>query len=146
MGLTSELHQNGQRMVLLPPLTISGAVAATVTSPVMLLSGMRYVIAEAKFLFGAGGTSVKAYIQTSIDGGLTWIDVIAFAFTGTAGNKVSAVSTTIALAAAVAPTDGTLTDNTIVNGLLGDRIRLKYVTTGDYTGATSLAVYCIAKG
>jgi len=115
---------------------------------------MKYLVAEAKFLYGAGGTNATAYVQTSFDGGLTWMDIIAMQFTTAAASKVAAVSANISFDPddtaptypPVTPTDGSLTANTCVNGLLGDRIRLKYVTTGTYTGATSLAVYAHAKG
>jgi hypothetical protein len=46
----------------------------------------------------------------------------------------------------VAATDGTSADNATVNGVLGDRVRVKYITTGTYSGATSIAVYAVAKG
>ena len=138
--------REGARQVLLPALTIGAAVAATATTPVTGLTGMKYLVAQATFLYGAGGTTAKAYVQTSIDGGSSWIDVMCFSFTTAAATKVSAVKCDTALAAAVAPTDGSLTNDTILSGLLGDRVRVKYVTTGTYTGATSLQVDMIAKG
>lgn len=141
----SALDAGGKRIQLLPALTIGVAVGATGTVPVVGLYGMHYLLVEAAFLYGAGGTSVKCYVQTSIDGGVTWADIMSFAFTTSAGSKVSAVRASVALAAAVAPTDGSLADNTILDGLLGDRLRLKYVTTGTYTGATSLAVNAVAR-
>ena len=102
--------------------------------------GTRILSALAKFVWVGGGTSVKVYVQTSLDGGSTWIDIMCFAFAGTTANKASAVKTNIALAAGVTPTDGTLTDNTILDGLIGDRIRVKYIVAGTYTGATTLSV------
>lgn len=146
MATSGDVHTSGQRISLLDPLTIGAAVAATATTPVTILSGMTYLVAQAKFLYGAGGTTTKAFIQTSLDGGVTWIDIMCFAFTTSAATKVSAVVATTALTAGITPTDGSLTDNTIVSGLLGDRVRVKYVTTGTYTGATSLEIDAIAKG
>lgn len=124
---------------LLPALTIGAAVSATATTPVILPS-VKYLAAQAKFLYGAGGTTTKAFVQTSLDGGTTWLDIMSFAFTTSALTKVSSVTADIALAPATSPGDGALTDNTILTGLLGDRFRVKYVTTGTYTGATSLTV------
>jgi hypothetical protein len=141
----ADLKMNGQRFTLLAPLTI-GAPVSGVTPPITDLSGMRYLVVMANFLYGAAGTTVKAWVQTSLDGGLTWIDVMSFAFLLAAANKVSAVGVYTALAAVAVPGDGVLADNTIVNGLLGDQIRVKYITTGTYTGATSLALYATAKG
>lgn len=144
------LPANGQRITLLAPLTITAAVGATGTTPVTFLAGMKYLTAEAIFVYGSGGTNATGYVQTSLDGGTTWVDIIAFQFTTATLSKVSAVSTDIAFAASayvpIAPTDGTLTANTSVQGVLGDRVRLKYVTTGTYAGGTTLAVYVIVKG
>lgn len=146
MSLNGAIHQNGQRIVLLSALTIGAAVAATATTPVVLLSGIKYLVVQAKFLYGAGGTTVDAYVQTSIDGGVTWVDIMEFAFTTSALRKISAVVASTAVAAAVTPSDGALTANTILSGVFGDRLRVKYVTVGTYTGATSLAIDAIAKG
>lgn len=153
MGMNSGLHQSEQRLNLLSAgsttptlgLTIGAAVAATATTPVTKLGGAWYLVVQAKFLYGAGGTTVDAYVQTSIDGGVTWADIMQFNFTTAAATKISAIALSTALAAVVAPTDGTLASNLIVSGLFGDRIRLKYVTVGTYTGATSLKVDGIIK-
>ena len=144
MALSGDVHTDGQ-YINMTAATISTAATVT-TTPTTLLAGMKYLVAEAQFLYGAGGTSAKAYVQTSLDQGATWIDIMCFAFTTSAASKVSAVSSTIALAAAVTPGDGALSDNTILNGLLGDQVRVKYVSVGTYTGATSLQVDMLAKG
>jgi len=147
MSLGADVHINAQRYVFLAPLTIGAAVAATATTPVTKLAGAAHCQVQAVFLYGAGGTTTNAYFQTSLDGGLTWIDIMNFSFTTAAATKVSATSIEVAPAAqAFAPSDGGLTANTVVNGVMGDRFRLKYVTTGTYTGATSLAVYGIVRG
>lgn len=146
MTRNSGVHHNGGHVVLLAALTIGAAIAAVATTPLIQIGGMAYLIVTAKFLYGAGGTTVNAYVQTSINGGASWIDIMQFAFTTAAAEKVSAVKAAVALAAVTVPGDGVLAANTIVDGLLGDRIRLKYVTTGTYTGATSLAVDAVIKG
>lgn len=147
MAMSGEQQQGGQRFILLAPTTIAAAVGPIATTPVTKLAGMDYLGVMAVFLYGAGGTTVKAWIQTSFDGGTLWVDVINFAFTTAAAKFTAAVSTNITAGAApVAVTDGTAADNAVVNGVLGDRVRVKYLTTGTYTGATSLAVYGIAKG
>ncbi|MEN6605920.1 MAG: hypothetical protein ABFD60_01655 [Bryobacteraceae bacterium] len=137
---------DGRKLALLPELTITTAVNATAGTVFSGLAGIKYLIVYAKMKVGTGGSSIKAYVQTSLDGGATWIDIMSFAFANTAGTKVSAVSMAVALAAATVASDGALTDDTIVNGLLGDRIRVKYVTTGTYSGGTSLTVSAVAKG
>lgn len=143
---SSDIHINGGHLQLLAALTIGAAVALTPGTPVLYLGGIKYLTVQATFLYGAGGTTAKAFVQTSLDGGVLWIDIMCFAFTTAAARKVSAVVNSTALAAAAVPVVGALADDTILSGLLGDRIRLSYVTTGTYTGATSLAVDAVAKG
>lgn len=138
----------GANVNLLATKAITAALTGYVTEPHMLgLVGadrVHYLAVEAKFVYGAGGTDCKVWVQTSLDGGITWIDIMCFAFLLATASKVSAVNTQIALAAGVTPTDGTLGDNTILNGLLGDRVRLKITTTGVYAG-TTLTVAAVAR-
>jgi hypothetical protein len=131
---------------LFPQTTIAGAVTliGEVTS-LGQIPGTQAVTVEAAFLYGSGGTTCKAYLQTSVDGGTTWVDVASFAFTTSAASKVSALNVYAALAAAVTPTDGTLADNTIVNGLIGDRLRVKVISTGTYAAATSIKVTLVQR-
>lgn len=132
--------------ILLPQATIAAAAAGVLSTPVTGLLGMQVVNAQFVFLYGADGTSVKAYLQTSFDGGTTWVDVASFAVTTTAATRLFSVRSATAVAANYTPTDATLADNTIKDGLLGDRLRVKYTSVGTYSGATSLAVQAIVKG
>lgn len=147
MAMNGAHRNSGDQFVLLVATTISAAVGPVATTPITGLVGMNYLGVQGVFLYGAGGTTVKAWIQTSLDGGATWIDVINLPFTTAASRVTAAVSTHITAGAApVVATDGTAADSAVVNGVLGDRVRVKYVTTGTYTGLTSLAIYGIAKG
>lgn len=138
------IEQRGRALALLGATAITAA--ATVTStPFTGLFGIKVLEVQASLVYGSGGTTIKAYLQTTLDGGTTWIDIASFAFTTASAVKVSKLSLTAALAAAVAPTDGTLADNTILDGLLGDQFRIKVISTGTYAG-TTLAVTAIAKG
>lgn len=131
---------------LLPPLAIGAA--GTFFSEVTSLSqmpGTQAISAQAVFTYVSGGTTAKAYLQTSLDGGATWIDIMSFAFATASATKVSAVNVYAAAAAALTPTDGTLTDNTILNGVVGERVRVKVVVVGTYTGATTLAVSIVQR-
>lgn len=124
---------------LLPATTIAAAVAAQL-SPVVDFGGYgtpQMVTAVAKFLYGAGGTTVKAWLQTSYDN-VTWFDVKNFAFTTAAANKLGSLIPA-AVASAVL-TDGTLGDDLKIDGALGRYWRVKYTTTGTYSGATSVQV------
>lgn len=139
------IKTDGLRFTLLPTTTITTAVGATAGTVVSGLAGVTYLLIQAVFAWGSGGTTAKAYVQTSMDG-TVWNDIMSFAFTTAILTKQSAVTSAIALAAGVTPTDGSLADNTIVNGLLGDRLRIKYVTTGTYAGGTTLTITGVAKG
>lgn len=143
----NEANLGERRMILLAPTVIGAAVGPIATTPKTDIGGTNYLIVEGIFLYGAGGTTVKAWIQTSVDGGLSWFDIINLPFTTAAANQLASIHS--AVSAGTAPftptTDGTSADNTVKQGYLGDRIRVKYLTTGIYTGATSLAIYAIAK-
>jgi hypothetical protein len=134
-------------MVLLATTTLAAAVTASTTTHIVGLHNMEYLVCEAKFVRAGGGTTAKFWVQTSIDGGLTWVDIINFAFLTTTASKITAVvgNPATPLTPATAPSDGTLADDTIVNGVLGSELRVKYTTTGTYTGASSIAIYAVAK-
>lgn len=94
----------------------------------------------ANFTRVGGGTSCKVYVQTTLDDGATWFDVACFAFATTTAKKVSALKMTTAVTAGTTPTDASLADNTILDGIVGDRLRVKTVVVGTYTGASSVVV------
>jgi len=145
--MSQQLAQAGYRAVqLLAQTTIAGAVTGVVTTPVTGLLGMQVVTMQAVFLYGSGGTNVTAYVQTTFDGGVTWVDIASFQFTLAAATKLQSVRAATAVAADYTPTDGTLAANTIKDGLLGEQLRVKYTTTGTYAGATSLAIFAVTKG
>jgi hypothetical protein len=131
---------------ILPQYTIAAA-STTVSDTVSLgqIPAAQEISVQATFVYGSGGTTAKAYVQTSLDGGTTWVDVMSFAFTTATATKMSSVNIYVAVAAAITPTDGTLTDNTILNGLMGDRLRVKLITTGTYGGSTSMKVSLVQR-
>jgi hypothetical protein len=61
---------------------------------------------------------------------------MAFQFDVANATKISAVTLDATLAAATVPTDGGMAPNTILNGLLGTHVRLKYVSAGEYRNST----------
>lgn len=131
---------------LLPATTIT--TAGTVLSDTISLGQIpasQAITFEAFFAYGSGGTTAKAYVQTSLDGGTTWVDIASFAFTTATATKISAVNIYTAVAAAITPTDATLTDNTILSGVLGDRLRIKLVTVGTYATSTTLKVTLVQR-
>lgn len=135
-----------QPSVTLINATLAAAVAADVTAGVFAMPSGRVeaLTLLAKFVRAGGGTTTQAWVQTSFDGGTTWMDVATFAFTTTTANRLFNL-TAAAVTSIATPTDGTLADNTCVNGFLGDLFRVKLTTVGTYTGASSLTIVALPK-
>lgn len=128
--------------------TITTAITGVGQTPVIGLTPFKYVALLAKFVFGSGGTSADAYVQTSIDGGVTWFDIANFHFLVATASKLSAVvyDPATAFTAGTVPGSGTLAANTVLNGILGDRLRVLITTVGTYAGGTTLSVDAVTKG
>ena len=126
-------------VALLAQTTIAAATSATGTSQ-RLPTNTESLIVQAMFTYGSGGTNVTAYVQTSFDDGDYWHDIASFQFTTATARKLSKVISTAALTANTTTTDGALTINTILDGVLGRHVRVKYVSTGTYSGTTHLTV------
>lgn len=146
----SGIPTNGQRISILPAKTITTALTADTSGQggavgVTGIQGAQYIGAVAVFTYGSGGTTTKAWLQTSFDGGVTWHDIASFAFALASLTKVAALTTRVAATHAT-PTDGTLADNTINNGLIGGRLRVKITSTGTYAGSTTLRINLVIKG
>lgn len=95
---------------------------------------------QVDFNYGSGGTTCRVYVQTTLDQGATWIDVSATALTTASATKVINLSGLTPKTTAATPADGALTDDTALDGVLGDRWRVKITSTGTYAGSTSLSV------
>ena len=126
-------------------ITSSTDSAGTAIEYVDRLDGLTAITAQFRLAYGSGGTTVKAYLQTSIDQGTTWVDIACVAFTTSSSTKVVNLSGLTAKTTAATPTDGSLTDDTCVDGILGDRLRVKITTTGTYAGSTTLSVRVSAR-
>jgi len=103
------------------------------------LEGLLAIAASLRLQYGSGGTTIKAYLQTSIDQGATWIDIACVLFATASEHACLNFSALTPKTTAVTPTDGSLTDDTAVDGVLGERFRLKVVSTGTYAGSTVLS-------
>lgn len=101
---------------------------------------------EAEFAYGSGGTTVDAWVQTSLDGQNTWVDVAEFHFTTSATKGVYNLSSLTPVTTQYAPTTGTLSANTAKDGIVGSYWRVEYTTTGTYAGSTNLTVNMFANG
>ncbi len=139
--MASLLRPNRAQMLIS---TALAAAKTVVGDEIAVPAGTTALAILANFGYGSGGTACKVYIQTSLDSGANWIDIACLTFATTAALKVSAVRSAIALGASIMPTDGSLGDDSIKDGLLGDRIRAKIVATGTYAGASSITVSAVA--
>lgn len=124
-------------------LTVTTA-ATTACTAVTGLTGMQSLTVWLKLTYGSGGTAVKAYVQTSLDGGNTWIDIACVVFNTATEVAVLNFSALTPKTTAVIPTDGSLADDTAIDGILGDRVRLKVISTGTYAGSTVLSARMVA--
>lgn len=109
------------------------------------LEGMLSMLASLRLAYGSGGTAIKAYLQVSTDGGSTATDIACVVFGTASEHAVLNFSALTPKLTQVTPTDGAMTDDTNVDGLITDMVRLKIVTTGTYAGSTVLSARIIAR-
>jgi hypothetical protein len=131
---------------LLPSVTITTA-AAGVLGPTIQVSPQDRIGLYANFVYGSGGTTLKAWVQTSLDGGATWCDVVAFAFLLVSKRSYFNLTTaTLRSTILTTFTDATLADDTAVDNLHGNLWRVKYTSTGTYAGGTTLRIDAAGAG
>src|SRR5262245_11266111 len=102
------------------------------------LDGLSGVGLQCLFSHGGGGTTAKVDIETSFDQGLTWVAIARFAFTNVTAQRIMNLNASFSRTTPYTPV--VLSDDTAIDGILGDRLRAKLTTTGVYTGATTLSV------
>ena len=84
-----------------------------------------------------GGTSCTISIETSIDEGLTWIDIARYALTSSGNYAASTFSiTNISAPAVYTP----LANNTQRLAFAGDRLRAAITPTGTFTTGSRIAI------
>lgn len=129
-------------MAALVSQVITTALTAAVTTPLQIDPYRPSSLAlYANFVYGSGGLTATAWVQTSHDGGLTWMDVANFAFTTSSAKAIVNLSATTVVSTTASITDGTLASNTVVDGILGTLYRGKLTTTGTYATGTVLNIY-----
>lgn len=134
----------------------SAAITAAVTDSVLTsanfngapaafiggLGGMKSLSAWANFAYGSGGTTAILKVQTSLDQGLNWIDILRFDF-ATANRKAIA---SVGVFANVAPAEvAALGAEGKLDNILGDRLRAILTTTGTYSTNTAISVRIAAR-
>lgn len=105
------------------------------------LEGMQQVAIELRFLWGSGGGSVKALVQSALGNDGPAYDVVQCTFTTAARTVLCELyaGTTGLVEPSVAGIDSSgnevITDGLVCN-VLGDRLRLVLIVTGTYTNTT----------
>jgi hypothetical protein len=102
------------------------------------LDWMAAVTLQANFTYGSGGTNLKVDVETSLDQGTTWIGIARFAFTTASAEKTVNLSGLTPVTTVYTP--ATLSDDTVKDGILGDRLRCRITSTGTYAANTSISV------
>ena len=105
-----------------------------------------FLAVQANLFRDAGGTTIDCYVQTSLDDGATWIDIMNLTFGAATERIVAGTCSTITLGtAALTPSDGTLADDTIVQGLIGDLLRLRMTVVGAYGAGSTMRVDAVVR-
>lgn len=101
------------------------------------LEGMLACNLQANFNYGSsGGTSIKVVFETSLDQGVTWLEVARVAFATSSEENVVNLSGLTPKTTILTP--GVLSDDTAVDGILGDRFRARIITVGTYVDRKSV--------
>jgi len=123
---------------------ITTAVAGSTSAPRRFrrqgLDMPRAMLCQGTFVYGSGGTSGTFWVQTSLDGGLTWADVFAFGVTTASLRQIMNIVAGTPKLAPITLTDGALTVNTAIDALIGDLWRVKWTTVGTYAGNTQMSI------
>lgn len=125
---------------------ITTALTAAAQTAITSLDGMLAVTFEAEVVGWTGGSSIQGLIQTSLDGGTTWLDVANFYFTG-AGKKFATMSGTAETPSGSAvSTYSALTSSSDGKnvGLIGPQYRGVVTTVGTFSN-TTLAMRLVAR-
>lgn len=96
------------------------------------LEGLLAAVAQLSLTWGSGGTTIKAFLQTSLDQGETAIDIACVLFGVASEVAILNFSALTPKLTQVTPSDGAMNNDTAVDGIIGDCFRLKLVTTGTY--------------
>lgn len=114
---------------------VSGSAIAYVDR----LEGMLAATLQANFTYGSGGgTSLKVIWETSLDQGVSWIEVCRMAFGIASEENIVNLS---GLTPRTTPyTPVALADDSSVDGIFGDRWRARILAVGVYVGNAAVSL------
>lgn len=130
--------------VLMSETITTAQTASTKTAVTGIARGAKLAL-QCNFTYGSGGTNAKVYVQTSFDQGATWVDIACFSHTTSSLRRCANLVANTPLTTIYTATDGTLTDDTTKDGLIGDRLRVKFTSTGTYAGTTTMTVSAVLR-
>lgn len=102
------------------------------------LEGMLAATISVNFVYGSGGTNCRVMVETTLDQGTTWVEVARLLFTTASEHNVVNLSALTPVTTVYTP--AALSDDSVKDGVFGDRWRAKVTSTGTYAGNTSVAV------
>ncbi|MBI4367273.1 MAG: hypothetical protein HY543_10680 [Deltaproteobacteria bacterium] len=127
---------------------LTNSVITTGTSPAGAaqafldrFEGMQSLAIFCNFVYGSGGTTCAAVVQTTFDD-TNWIDIARFDFTTSSGAKVANLLASLSKAVTAV---AALSAEGVLDGILGAKLRTRVTSTGTYAGTTSIAVYIGAR-
>jgi hypothetical protein len=125
-------------MPLLGSRSFTTALTDVLSDPVTGLGPINACSLVTAFTATSGGTSCTAVVQTSFDGGVTWFDICRFDFTTSSEVKRANVDGD----AQIGPTAlATLSSESVIHGLFGDRLRLSVTTAGTFGAGSKVEVF-----
>lgn len=104
--------------------------------------GLLALTVQMRLVWGSGGINVQAWLQTTFEQGTTPTPIdIWCALFGTASElAIENFSKLTPKTTQIAVTDGTLANDTAIDGILGSRFRIKLTSSGIYAASTQLIV------
>ena len=119
---------------ILPSATLTTATDTIVETIITRPYSTAFLYANFTYVSSAlGDNTIQAWVQCSDDRGATWKDVACFAFVETTAKRFFNLSGLTAVTTVGTPTDGELADNTSINGIMTQYVRVKYTISGAYT-------------
>lgn len=109
---------------------ISTNITGEVQTAVDGLEGAVAVTIRGQLAYGSGGSSFKAWVQTSLDNGENWQDVCCFAGTTASFVKEFNISGLTPVTTAYTPTQAAMSDDSAKDGIVGSQWRCVISTSG----------------